>query len=226
MARAAKEKEHARVARDTRQRIVEAARYLFWEKGYAATGLAELLARADANSGSFYHFFESKDAVLRAVLETYRDLLEPMVLRPAWEGHAGPVDRIFSLLDGYRQRLLDTDCQYGCPIGRLALELDPENAPAHALIAQNFAAWRQAVEACVRIAELPQPGDVAAFVLTVMEGAVMQARAYRSIEPYDACIRQLRIHFAGLADSPSPSRKTRPSRPRSSGSTGSSGRTP
>jgi TetR/AcrR family transcriptional repressor of nem operon len=209
-------KEHPRLTRDTRQRIVEAARFLFWEKGYAATGLAELLARADANSGSFYHFFESKDAVLRVVLETYRDLLEPMVLRPAWEAHAGPVDRIFSLLDGYRQRLLDTDCQYGCPIGRLALELDPENAPAHALIAQNFAAWRQAVEACVRIADLPQPGDVAAFVLTVMEGAVMQSRAYRSIEPYDACIRQLRVHFAALADSPNPAPKTKPCEPRSS----------
>jgi TetR/AcrR family transcriptional repressor of nem operon len=209
-------KERSRLTRDTRQRIVEAARFLFWEKGYAATGLAELLARADANSGSFYHFFESKDAVLRAVLETYRDLLEPMVLRPAWEAHAGPVDRIFSLLDGYRQRLLDTDCQYGCPIGRLALELDPENAPAHALIAQNFAAWRQAVEACVRIADLPQPGDVAAFVLTVMEGAVMQSRAYRSIEPNDASIRQLRVHFTALAASSDPSRQTKPSQPRSS----------
>jgi len=205
-----------RDARDTRQRIVEAARFLFWEKGYAATGLAELLARADANSGSFYHFFESKDAVLRAVLDTYRDLLEPMVLRPVWEAHARPIDRIFSLLDSYRQRLLDTGCQYGCPIGRLALELDPENAPAHALIAQNFAAWRQAVEACARAAALPQPDDVAAFVLTVMEGAVMQSRAYRSIEPYDACMRQLRIHFAALADSSRPVRTTKASQSRSS----------
>jgi TetR/AcrR family transcriptional repressor of nem operon len=205
-----------RDTRDTRQRIVEAARFLFWEKGYAATGLAELLARADANSGSFYHFFESKDAVLRAVLDTYRALLEPMVLEPVWAAQAGPIDRIFSLLDTYRQRLLDTDCQYGCPIGRLALELDPENAPAHALIAQNFAAWRQAVEACARVAGLPQPDDVAAFVLTVMEGAVMQSRAYRSIEPYDACLRQLRVHFDALAGTIRAVRAPKRSQPRSS----------
>jgi TetR/AcrR family transcriptional repressor of nem operon len=183
---------------DTRQRIVEAARFLFWEKGYAATGLAELLARAGANSGSFYHFFDSKDAVLRTVLETYRDLLEPLVVRPAFDAHDRPIERIFALLDGYRQRLLTTDCQYGCPIGRLALELDPENIPAHALIAQNFTAWRDAVETCCREAGLATPADVAAFVLTVMEGAVMQSRAYRSIEPYDACIRQLRTHFAAV----------------------------
>ena len=52
---------------DTRERLIEAARHLFWERGYAATGLAEILARAGANSGSFYHFFESKDALLRTV---------------------------------------------------------------------------------------------------------------------------------------------------------------
>jgi len=191
----------ARSRAATRDRIVEAARYLFWEKGYAATGLAELLARAGANSGSFYYFFDSKDAVLRTVLETYRDLLDPLVVRPTFEAHAQPIDRIFALLEGYRQRLTSTDCQYGCPIGRLALELDPENTPAHELIAQNFTAWRGAVEACARGAGMPKPGDVAAFVLTVMEGAVMQSRAYRSIEPYDACVRQLRLHLTALANS-------------------------
>ena len=185
-------------SKDTRQRIVEAARDLFWEKGYTATGLAELLQRANANSGSFYHFFESKDAVLRTVLDTYEDLLDPHVVRPAFARHTAPVERIFALLDSYRERLLSTNCQYGCPIGRLALELDAENAPAHERIARNFTAWRNAVEDCVREAGIGKPQDVAAFVLTVMEGGVMQSRAYGSIEPFDACIRQLRLHFAAL----------------------------
>jgi TetR/AcrR family transcriptional repressor of nem operon len=202
----------ARSQADTRERIVEAARSLFWEKGYAATGLAELLARAGANSGSFYHFFDSKDAVLRTVLETYRDLLDPLVVRPVFAVHARPLDRIFALLEGYRQRLVSSDCQYGCPIGRLALELDTENTPAHALIAQNFTAWRAAVETCVRAAGIAKPGDVAAFVLTVMEGAVMQSRAYRSIEPYDACIRQLRVHCTALAKAAAKPTRARTSR--------------
>jgi TetR/AcrR family transcriptional repressor of nem operon len=191
---------------------VEAARFLFWEKGYAATGLAELLARAGANSGSFYHFFDSKDAVLRTVLESYCDLLDPHVVQPVFAVHALPLDRVFALLDGYRERLVSTECRYGCPIGRLALELDPENVPAHALIAQNFTAWRQAVEACVRAAGIPKPADVAAFVLTVMEGAVMQSRAYRSIEPYDACIRQLRIHLTTLARRKAPNQTGKPTK--------------
>ncbi len=95
----------------------------------------------------------------------------------------------------YRRRLVETDCRYGCPIGRLALEIDTENA----LIAENFTAWKRAVEACVRAAGLPRPQEVASFVLTVMEGGVMQARAYRSLEPFDVCVRQLRAHIDALA---------------------------
>jgi len=154
---------------DTRERIVEAARHLFWEKGYTATGLAEMLERAGANSGSFYHFFDSKDALLQTVLDTYVALLEPHIVRPAWSATADPLARVFALLDGYRRRLIDTDCRYGCPIGRLALEIDPENTPAHALIAQNFSAWKRAVEACLRAAGMRQPDQVATFVLTVMK---------------------------------------------------------
>jgi TetR/AcrR family transcriptional regulator, transcriptional repressor for nem operon len=190
----------------TRERLVDAARHLFWERGYAATGLAEILARADANSGSFYHFFDSKDALLRTVLETYVELLEPHVIGPAWAAATDPMARIFVLLDSYRQRLVDTDCRYGCPIGRLALEIDPENTPAHELIARNFTAWKQAVEACLRAAGLSTPADAATLVLTVMEGGVMQARACRSIEPFDACVRQLRVHLDALTGSATPAR--------------------
>jgi hypothetical protein len=115
--------------------------------------------------------------------------------RPVRKAHADPIAQVFALLESYRERLRSTDCQHGCPIGRLALEIDPENTPAHALIAANFRAWITAVEACLRAAAIPRPAEVATLVLTVMEGGVMQARAFRSIEPFDACVRQLRRYL-------------------------------
>src|ERR1039457_1008826 len=131
-----------------RELLLDAARYLFWEKGYAATGVAELLQRAHVNSGSFYHVFPSKEALLLAVLEDYLGGLEPAVLRPAFARHRDPIERIFAILQGYREKLLATGGQYGCPIGRLALEIEAENIPAHNRIAANFAAWTTAVRAC------------------------------------------------------------------------------
>src|SRR3954452_7849358 len=190
----------ARPATSTRDRLIQSARYLFWERGFAGTSMAELLAHAEVNSGSFYHFFDSKEALLRAVLEGYLHLLRPMVLDPAFASVEEPLGRIFAILAGYRQRIVGTDCKYGCPLGRLALEIDPENAPAHDLIARNFQGWIEAVRECLADMKdsLPVDTDVDAlstYVLVVMEGGVMLSRSYRSVEPFDRAIGQLREHF-------------------------------
>jgi len=184
----------------TRDRLIESARYLFWERGFAGTSMADLLSHAGVNSGSFYHFFESKEALLRAVLETYVVALRPMVVDPAYAQTEEPVGRIFAILAGYRERILTTQCRYGCPIGRLALEIDPENRPAHKLIAENFQGWTEAVRECVeqikdRLPKGTDPAALATYVLAVMEGGVMLSRSYASVEPFDRSIAQLREHF-------------------------------
>jgi AcrR family transcriptional regulator len=192
----------------TRERLIESARFLFWERGFAGTSMADLLGHSGVNSGSFYHFFESKEALLRAVLDTYLEALRPMVMDPAFATARDPMARIFAVLAGYRERILQTDCQYGCPLGRLALEVDPENRPAHRLIAENFAGWIAAIRECIEQfrEKLPRKTDteaLATYVLAVMEGGVMLSRSYRSVEPFDRCVAQLREHFRLLLQSSS-----------------------
>jgi len=123
-----------------------------------------------------------------------------MVVDPAFARVQEPVERIFAILAGYRQRIVATGCQYGCPLGRLALEIDPENAPAHDLIARNFQGWIEAVRECLDSMRpsLPPRTDMdalATYVLVVMEGGVMLSRSYRSVEPFDRSVEQLREHF-------------------------------
>lgn len=194
-------------SKSTRDRLIDSARFLFWDRGFAGTSMSELLAHAEVNSGSFYHFFDSKEALLRAVLEGYIDLLRPMVVDPAFASVAEPLERIFAILAGYRGRILATGCQYGCPLGRLALEIDPENAPAHELIARNFQGWIEAIRECLQAMKpaLPAGADLdalATYVLVVMEGGVMLSRSYRSVEPFDRAIAQLREHFRLLLQAP------------------------
>jgi TetR/AcrR family transcriptional regulator, transcriptional repressor for nem operon len=192
-----------RKALSTRTRLLEAARHLFWEKGFAATGMAELLDRAQANSGSFYHFFDSKESLLLALLDSYLEGLHPVIVQPAEAAFADPLDRIFGILQGYRDRLVATGRRYGCPIGRLALEIEAENLPAHSRIAANFSAWTGAIRRFLEEArERFPPGTdldgLALFVLTTMEGGVMQSRSYRKIEPFDRSVAHLRNYFEYL----------------------------
>jgi TetR/AcrR family transcriptional repressor of nem operon len=188
----------------TRERLIHSALFLFWERGFAGTSMSDLLAHANVNSGSFYHFFESKEALLKAVLEEYLGGLAPQIVEPAYRETDDPIGRIFAILAGYRLRILSTNCQYGCPLGRLALEIDPENRPAHALIAENFRGWIGAVRDCLEQARHRlRPGtdieSLATYVLAVMEGGVMLSRSYGSVEPFDKTVSQLREHFQLLS---------------------------
>jgi len=74
------------LARDVRQEILDTAQIIISGKGYAAVGLNEILAAAGVPKGSFYHYFESKDAfgeaLLESYFETYLEDLDAMLQRP------------------------------------------------------------------------------------------------------------------------------------------------
>jgi AcrR family transcriptional regulator len=198
----------------TRDRIVRAALELFYAHGYAGTGIAEILKKANANSGSFYFFFTGKEDLLLAVLDWYLENLRPVLLEPVYKQSKDPLERIFLLLEKYRANVLATEFAFGCPLGRLALEIEPDRRIVHDRIAANFTGWSQAVEELLKQArhKLPQSCDLrqlSRLVLTVMEGAVMQARSYQCIEPFDDCIAQLRAYFRALARE----KRNRPPRP-------------
>lgn len=184
----------------TRDRLIEAARELFYLQGYEATSVSEILKKAGVNSGSLYHYFKGKEELLVQVLERYKELLWPLVIQPVFERVSDPIERIFGILDGYRQGLLYTVFTGGCPIGNLGIEVGDRQPAARRKVAENFRGWCGWIEKCLEEAEERLPPDVkreqlAQFILTVMEGAVMQSRALGGIEPFDASIEHLRDYF-------------------------------
>ncbi len=183
-------------APSTRGRLVEAARALFLAQGYEATSVKEILVKAGVNSGSLYYFFSKKEDLLLAVLDQYKTLLGPMVIDPAFAHTADPIERVLEVLQGYRRMLRTTLFSQGCPIGNLALEMSGRSEAVRKRIAENFEAWRVAIRTILEDAgDLLSPAvhadKLATFILTTMEGGVMLARAYRSIEPFDAAVDTL-----------------------------------
>lgn len=192
-------------ARETRDRIVDAAMELFTLQGYTATGLAQIAKKADCNAGSVYYFFPTKEAILAATLERRIELLRPEVLDPIWTGVDDPIERVFALLAGYRQMLAMTEFAHGCPIGNLVIEVAETHKHARKLLCDNFDNWLAAVEACfaaaIEVDKFPadvDPRQLAIFVLTTMEGAVMLARSYRDFRAYDAAVSMLRDYVERL----------------------------
>lgn len=190
-------------AESTRDRIVMTAMRLFHQNGYAATGLAEILKEAKANSGSLYYFFKTKEELLLAVLDWYVEHLMPEVMEPGFAVSTDPIERVFGVLVGYRELLTQSACTLGCPIGNLALELGDSKPLVRQKIALNFDNWCAAIRRCLDEAadRLPSGVDrerLSRFALTVMEGGIMQARGHRRVEPYDEAVAQLRDYFDRL----------------------------
>lgn len=104
-----------------RQRIVEAADRLFYEKGYNGTSFSDIAQAASIPRGNFYYYFKTKDEILEHVIHSRMD------------GVAGMLSGLESSIDQPRERLLAfTDIisrrgedisRYGCRFGTLNAEL-------------------------------------------------------------------------------------------------------
>ena len=57
----------AKQKRNTRGRIISAAWELFYEQGYEDTTVEEIIERSQTSKGSFYHYFDGKDALLSSL---------------------------------------------------------------------------------------------------------------------------------------------------------------
>ena len=185
---------------DTKERILRTAFQLFHEQGFHATGVATVVREAGINPGSLYHFFESKDQLLLNVLEFAIGCLGPAVMEPVERRTSDPIARIFALLDQYRNGMVQHGCRMGCTIGNLALEVSDGNPEARRLIHRNFENWARRVEGwLVEAGDRLQPdvnrARLARFILTVMEGGLMQARAANDLKPFDESVAVLREHL-------------------------------
>jgi TetR/AcrR family transcriptional regulator, transcriptional repressor for nem operon len=134
------------------------------------------------------------------VLELHVQTLQPVVVQPVLSRFQDPIERVFGILGFYRRNLLATGCTYACPIGRLALEIPEEQFRVHQRLADNFDGWTAAVEKCLEDARDRFPAGtnlktLSQFVLTVMEGGVMQSRAHRDIAPFDTSVEHLLDYF-------------------------------
>lgn len=65
-------------ARNTKSKIVSAAWKLFYEQGYDTTTVEDIIAESGTSKGSFYHYFDSKDALLGSLAYLFDEKYEQL----------------------------------------------------------------------------------------------------------------------------------------------------
>lgn len=67
-------------ARNTKGRIVSSAWELFYEQGYDNTTIEDIVERSETSKGSFYHYFEGKDALLSSLSYLFDEKYESLMM--------------------------------------------------------------------------------------------------------------------------------------------------
>lgn len=175
-----------------RKRIVEAARSIVGERGFNAVGISQILDVANIPKGSFYHYFDSKEAFGEELLRIYMaDYLQKMdtLLSP----HAGSaVDQLFAYFRFWQETHVDGKTGDKCLIVKLAAEvsdlsermrriLDSGTAQAIDRIASTIAKGQQ--EGTVRRGVEPQ--ILAGALYQLWLGATLMVKITHRSQPFE-----------------------------------------
>jgi TetR/AcrR family transcriptional repressor of nem operon len=178
----------ARTGHPARERLLVAASRLMHERGYEATGVAELCAAADAPKGSFYYWWPSKQALALAMLDRQWELARAHVVEPAF-AQGGPIVQQFAryaelLVDVLRGELEQTGSVHGCPFGNLVVELATRDqvvrSRAEEILSELRGVFATAITAAEEAKELPadlDADDLAEAILAYVEGLFVIAKA-------------------------------------------------
>ena len=79
-------------SRNTKGRIVSAAWALFYDQGYENTTVEDIIAASGTSKGSFYHYFEGKDALLETLSLLFDEKYEEL------QGVAGEMNAVAALI--------------------------------------------------------------------------------------------------------------------------------
>ncbi|SFT83906.1 transcriptional regulator, TetR family [Geodermatophilus amargosae] len=185
---------------NARERLVEAAQDLLWERGYVGTSPRAIQDRAGAGQGSMYHHFTGKADLARTALQRTADR-ERAGAEALLSGDGTALERLTGYLRRERQVLR------GCPVGRHAqdpdLVADPElRAPLETTFAWLRARLAEVVAEGQEAGELRadvDPAAVAAALVATVQGGYVLARAAGRPEPFEEATEGAVALLAALA---------------------------
>jgi len=193
-------KEPQPTRRDGRDRLLNGARKLLAEKGYAGMELRDVAARGKAPRGSIYHHFPGGKKQLAVEAAE----LEGREIRAAIESslaERGLAETLATFGEMFRRRVKDKPERLGCPVAAAALAR-PEDPALAAAATAAFESWEAPIAAALReegVAEA-DAANFAGLVVSTIEGALVRARAAGDDAPLASAVAGLQQALQSLLD--------------------------
>jgi TetR/AcrR family transcriptional repressor of lmrAB and yxaGH operons len=172
-------------ATDSKGKTLAAAAKLFRQQGYHGTALHDILAAGGSPRGSLYfHFPKGKEEIGEAALTLAGEAVRQSIAKAAEASEDAEIFLV-RIVRGMAADLESSEYKEGCPIATTALETAVQSDVLGAATRNAFQKWELEIKRGLeRFGSTSGDAElVATLVLSQVEGALLLARTYRSLEP-------------------------------------------
>ena len=160
-----------RTAAYKREEVLNKAMRAFWDRGYGATGMAEIVRITGLKPGSIYTAFESKQDLFLAALDLYGDFSRDAVERQLAK-HSNPIDAVCEFFRHLAATVAGPSGKRSCFLVNSALEVARHDKAARKLIHTHFQSieglFRDTLERAQAEGYLAPGKDPASLAATLM----------------------------------------------------------
>jgi TetR/AcrR family transcriptional regulator, transcriptional repressor for nem operon len=183
---------------------------LVHQRGFGASSVRDIVQAAGVPQGSFTNHFTSKEAFGLEILARYHEMTSANVRATLRNDALPPLRRLRAWMERQLEYLRKDDMRRGCLYGNLSAEASEESEAIRTRVASVFAENQASVAYCLDAAidagELTPDTDVqdlAGFIVSSLQGAILVAKAQRSPVPVERFQRVLFRHLLPHGDAAS-----------------------
>lgn len=192
-----------------REKVLVAAQELMTGRGYSATTVDSIVARAGVAKGSFYHAFKSKEDLALAALEDYAASTWKVLAAGPYRDIAEPAQRALGFID-YLIESADALWSRGSLLGSVAVEVAASHPGMNDSIGALFDRFEDkfvrlfAPALDSRAVTAVSAKALAVHLLAVIEGSIITAQSHHAHQHLVAGLRHFRRYLALLLQEPTP----------------------
>lgn len=181
-----------------REKLLEAGEQAIRSTSYAQSGINGILAKAAAPKGSFYHYFDSKEAFGIEVARRYHERQVEYARDCLGDPSTPPLARLRSFFDGARADMKSRQYTQGCLMCNLSTELADKRPAFRAELDQHWDELVAELTNCLSAADLSEiglqhlsPSDAADWLMNAWSGALTRMKASGNDKPLALFMRTI-----------------------------------
>lgn len=196
---------------DAKTRLLEAARDMIRQKGFAATSINDLCEAAGVTKGAFFHHFKSKEALGVAAADFWSQTTGELFAAAPYHQPEDPLERVLAYLDFRRAIIGGESYEYTCLVGTMVQETHDSSPAIRDACAASIFGHAATLQEDIRLAMQARaidadwtPESLARHTQAVLQGAFILAKAADdpevARENVDHLIRYIRALFSAPLD--------------------------